>query len=176
MTGQKREKHTVGWREWVALPELGIARIKAKADTGARTSAIHAWNVTPHRVGDEDWVRFVIHPFQRSNRAEKACAARVVDRRWVVNPGGRKERRYVIETALRIGPLEWPIELTLTNRDELGFRMLLGRSAMRNRLVVDPTRSYVIGKRVVKKKHKRRKTSATISQSDLIFLRNDEKR
>jgi hypothetical protein len=162
----------------VALPGLGIARIKAKADTGAATSALHAWNLTAHRVGGEDWVRFVVHPLQRTNRYEKVCAARVVDRRWVMNPGGHKERRYIIETVLRIGPLEWPIELTLTNRDELGFRMLLGRSAMRNRLVVDPTRSYVIGKREAKpkKKRKRRKPSAATYRTDSMVPRNDDKR
>lgn len=153
---ERRDRHAVGWREWVALPALGVQRIKAKLDTGARTSAIHAWDIALRRIDGEPWVAFTLHPLQRNDRIRKACLARVVDRRYVTNSGGRRERRYVIETVLRIGKLEWPIELSITNRDEMGFRMLIGRTAMTGRLIVDPSRSYVIGKR----KRKPRRTRA----------------
>ena len=141
------ERHAAGWREWVALPALGVGRIKAKLDTGARSSAIHAWDIAPRTLDGEQWVAFTLHPLQRNDRVRKDCLARVVDRRYVTNSGGGRERRYVIETLLRIGELEWPIELTITNRDEMGFRMLIGRTAMTGRLTVDPSRSYLIGKR-----------------------------
>jgi hypothetical protein len=148
------QRHAAGWREWVALPALGVDRIKAKLDTGARSSAVHAWDIAPHAVDGETWVAFTLHPLQRNDRVRKECLARVVDRRYVTNSGGGRERRYVIETLLRIGELEWPIELTITNRDEMGFRMLIGRTAMTGRLIVDPSRSYLIGKRKRRRKHK----------------------
>jgi len=144
-------RHAVGWREWVALPALGVEKVKAKLDTGARTSAIHAWDIRPRTIDGEQWVAFTLHPLQRNDRVRKSCLARVVDRRYVTNSGGHRERRYVLETVLRIGKLEWPIELTIANRDEMGFRMLIGRSAMTGRLIVDPSRSYLIGKRKPKR-------------------------
>lgn len=139
-------KMIVGWREWVALPELGIALVKAKLDTGARTSALHAYDVEPFHRDGADWVRFTAHPFQRDEATTRRCTGRVVDERRIMNSGGGREYRYVIETPLRVGGREWPIELTLASRDELGFRMLLGRTAMRRHLVVDPTLSYQTGK------------------------------
>lgn len=132
----------VGWREWVSLPALGAIEIKAKLDTGARTSALHAFDMTVLTIDGAKWVQFSVHPFQRDDEHATLCLARIVDRRWVTNSGGHRERRYVIETTLRIGKREWPIELTLANRDQMGFRLLIGRTTMHHRLIVDPSRSY----------------------------------
>lgn len=136
----------VGWREWASLPALGVDAIKAKLDTGAKTSALHAWDIEPYEISGRPWVRFRAHPLQHDDMTVVLCAASLSDRRWVTNPGGTRERRYVISTTLKVGAESWPIELTLTNRDEMGFRMLIGREAMRGRLIVDPRASYRAGK------------------------------
>lgn len=132
----------LGWREWVQLPGLGVRRIKAKLDTGARTSALHAFDLREFVRDGQDMVRFQIHPIQRSSSPVVHAEALVVDRRTVRNSGGQQEERPVIKTALRVAGSEWPIELTLTNRDEMGFRMLLGRQALRGRALVDSGRSF----------------------------------
>jgi len=150
----------VGWREWVALPSLGVEAIKAKIDTGARTSALHAWDQRVRAVDGEEWVSFVLHPLQRNMARAKECTERVIDWRWVTNSGGHRERRCVIEVLLRLGEHERPIEVTLSNRDEMGFRMLLGRTALSGWLAVDPARSYLVGKRKrPKRRTARRKTT-----------------
>jgi len=137
------EPKILGWREWVSLPELGIDLIKAKVDTGARTSSLHAFSVDEFRRDNKLWVRFGIHPFQKRIDVEIFCEALVHDQRQVTDSGGHSELRYVIETTLKLGSMSWPIEITLTNRDSMGFRMLLGRTALRKLYLVDPGASYL---------------------------------
>lgn len=138
----RREKPVIGWREWVELPVLGIERIKAKVDTGARTAALHAWQVHRFERNGEPWIRFEVHPAQRDNSVRISCEAPLAGEKVVRNSGGQRESRYVIVTDVKLGTQMWPIELTLTNRDQMGFRMLLGRASVRGRFVVDPSTSY----------------------------------
>ena len=135
----------VGWREWVLLPELGLPLIKAKIDTGARTSCLHAFSVELFTKDGKEWVRFGIHPHQDDNETEVYCEAEVLEKRMVTDSGGHKEERYVIITDLVIADQRWPIEITLTNRDTMLFRMLLGRKAMENKIIVNPARSFLSG-------------------------------
>ena len=128
------------------MPELGIRRIKAKIDTGARTGALHAWDIVPVRRKGVRWVKFTVHPEQRNNRYSIACKARVKDMRIVRASSGHAERRYVIETLVALGERQWPIELTLTNRDKMGFRLLLGRASVRGAFLVNPGKSYMTGR------------------------------
>jgi hypothetical protein len=145
---KKQETHrmTLGWREWLVLPELGIPAIKAKLDTGARTSSLHTFSIESFRSHGRPKVRFGIHPLQKRRDVELFCVADVVDRRVVSDSGGHRELRYVISTPVQLGDTTWPVEITLTNRDTMRFRMLIGRSAMRDRLIVDPDRSYLTGR------------------------------
>ena len=137
----------IGWREWIGFPKLGISQIKAKVDTGARTSCLHAFLVEPFDRDGELWVRFDIHPHQRNNTRVLSCMAPVMDRRLVRDSGGHEELRYVVETEVSIGDRIHTVEVTLTDRDSMKFRVLLGRTAMEGRYIVDPGKSYLRGKR-----------------------------
>jgi hypothetical protein len=144
---KKKKYRRIGWREWVSLPQLGIEKIKAKVDTGARTSALHAFSLRPFKENGKDRIRFDIHPLQNNTEEIITCVADIVDFRGVTDSGGHTEERYVICTPVAIGDKTWPIEITLTERDTMLFRMLLGRSAIRRRYIVNPARSFMTTKR-----------------------------
>jgi hypothetical protein len=156
------DKCTIGWREWISFPGLGIPAIKAKIDTGARSSALHTYFLETFEAAGRLQVRFGIHPLQRRNDIALICIADVLDERFVTDSGGHRELRYVIETPVKIGDTEHPVEITLTNRDSMIFRMLLGRTTLQGRFKVDPARSYVCGRELRlcypgRKKKKRRR-------------------
>lgn len=140
------ERKPLGWREWVGFPGLNIERIKAKIDTGARTSALHAFMVEPFWCDDHPWVRFAIHPIQGDTDTVVECEAPVKDQRIVRDSGGHDELRYVIDTLIAIGDEQIRSEVTLTDRDTMLFRVLLGRTALRKKYVVYPGKSYLQGK------------------------------
>lgn len=139
------DKTVIGSEEWCAFPELGIPAIKARVDSGAKTSSIHAFNLNKFSRDGEPWISFEIHPLQGSRQAVLRCEARIVDRRAVKSSSGYTETRYVIRSTLSFGGSSWPIELTLANRDSMGYRMLLGREAMNGRMLVDPSASFLHG-------------------------------
>lgn len=145
-----RKYPVIGWREWVSLPKLNIDRIKAKIDTGARTSALHAFSLEPFVENGKNKIKFDIHPLQHNIDSIITCIADIVDKRLVTDSGGHEEERYVIETPLTIAGQSWLIEITLTERENMLFRMLLGRSALRKRFIVNPARSFL----TTKVKHK----------------------
>jgi len=140
-----QNKVILGSEEWCSFPELGIPTIKARVDSGAKTSALHAINIAPFIKNDTNWVRFDINPIQNNLKTVIHCEAPLIDKRIVKSSSGFREQRYVIQTNLEIGDSKWPIEMTLTNRDSMGFRMLLGREAMSGRVLVDPEQQYLLG-------------------------------
>lgn len=139
------QKAVIGWREWVSLPDLAIAHIKAKVDTGAKTSALHAFYIQPFERDGMPWVRFGVHPLQSTAEQVIECEAPVKDVRRVTDSGGHAEMRPVIETTLVLQGETRLIELTLTDRENMMFRMLLGRSALKRRFVVDSGKSFLLG-------------------------------
>jgi hypothetical protein len=147
----------VGWREWLALPDLGIPWIKAKIDTGARTSSLHIFGLETMRRAGEEWIRFQVHPLQRTTRETVYAEAPVLEYRKVRSSTGHSALRPVIVTDVVLKGETWPIEVTLANRDSMGFRMLLGRQAVRHRFHVDPGRSFYS----VRPKRKKKKKAAS---------------
>jgi hypothetical protein len=140
----KTERSIIGWRECLDLPDLGIEGIKAKIDTGARSSALHAFHLEPLEKSDRTLIRFHVHPHQRDSHHTIVATAELLEWRQVKNSGGHSQLRPVIRTSVRLGGRQWAIELTLTNRDVMGFRMLLGREALRKGFLVHPGRSFLI--------------------------------
>lgn len=144
-TDTEQSQAILGWREWVTLPELNLEHIKAKIDTGARSSALHAFAIEPYRKQNQRWVMFAIHPEQNNTELVIECHAAIKDRRMVSDSGGHKQRRYVIETQLLLGSAIISAEMTLTNRDSMLFRMLIGRTTLNDRFLIDPSASFCQG-------------------------------
>jgi len=139
------KKIVIGKEEWCGLPELNLPAIKARVDSGAKTSSLHAFNIHPFEEGGNKYVHFDIHPIQDNRKVIQSCRGLVVDQRNVKSSSGEKERRHVIRTPIRLGGETWEIEVTLTNRDSMGYRMLLGREAMKERVLIDPDASLCLG-------------------------------
>jgi hypothetical protein len=146
----------IGWREWIGLPDLAIPMIKAKVDTGARSSSLHAYDLQQFTREGERWVRFKVHPVQRNTHKVTVAEAQVLEYRSVRSSSGKAAKRPVVLTHIALLGQNWPVELTLANRDAMGFRMLLGRQAFRGRFLVDAGRSYYGGRPPGSKKPKRR--------------------
>lgn len=149
MNDASSSKVVLGWREWVSLPDLGIGHIKAKVDTGARSSALHTFELNTFSEGGVAMVRFAIHPLQGDSGTIRYCVAELHDERYVSDSGGHRELRPVICTTLRIGDAIRTIEMTLANRETMKFRMLLGRTAMQGLCVVDPGASFLLGRPMI---------------------------
>lgn len=140
----KKTLTTIGWREIIALPELNIPEIKAKIDTGARTSALHAFHIQEFYLDDKPMVSFQVHPYQKNSHHTVTAIAELLGYKEVRNSGGNLQNRPVIKTKVEVNGNIWKIEVTLTNRDLMGFRMLLGRQALRGHFIVDPGRSFLL--------------------------------
>ena len=137
---------TIGWREWVSLPEIHIPAIKAKIDTGARTSCLHTAEYEIFTKDHQDWVRFTVHPIKRHDEVETHAEAPVSDYRIVRDSGGHEERRPFIKTPVMVGKASWNIELSLSNRENMKFRMLLGRTSLNSsNILIDCSQSYLTG-------------------------------
>ncbi len=143
----KPKQNIIGWKEWFTFEDLGLPAIKGKIDTGAKTSSLHAFNIDHFTKNGVEYVKFQIHPLQKNQKIIKTCISPIVDHRYVSDSGGKKEKRYVIESKLRIGDLTTKIEITLANRDSMTFRMLFGREAIKKmNMLVDVSKSFVQGK------------------------------
>lgn len=159
-----RQLPILGWREWVALPELGVERLRCKVDTGAKTSALHAFYVEEFKKDGVEMVRFGLHPDQESTEREVHCEAVIIDRRDVTDSGGHTESRYVIQTNIVLSTMTWTIEINLTNRDTMRYRMLLGRTGIADNYLVDAGGSHLAGD----------PSSAPIKQPFLSSLHDEE--
>jgi hypothetical protein len=147
----KSDSKIIGWREWASLPDLGLIAIKGKIDTGAKTSSLHAFDIELEEEEGKNFVRFKVHPLQNDFRVVYCCRALLVDRRTVTDSGGHKEERFVIRTSLVLRGVKKRIELTLTDRKSMKYRMLIGRSALKH-FYIDPTQSYLSGKTLKQKR------------------------
>ena len=146
MATERRNFPKLGWKEWASLPQLQVPLVRCKVDTGARTSALHAFYIEQFSENGVQRVRFGLHPEQDNTRTEIHCVADIIDTRSVTNSGGHSEQRVVIQTQVVLGKASWPIELTLTGRDTMRFRMLLGRTAIADNYIVDPGAAHLLGK------------------------------
>ena len=146
MSKKNIEKFKIGWQEWVALPGLKIPAVKAKIDTGAKTSALHAFDIKPFTKGKKKYVRFNVNPLQGDKTIFIACSCPIFDIRNVMSSNAQVEERYVIKSMLCLGSQKWEIELTLSNRDPLRFRMLLGREALCSKVIIDPSKTLCVKK------------------------------
>jgi hypothetical protein len=146
----KKNKTKIGWKEWCALPELNIREIKAKIDTGACTSALHAQIISISQYDGEQFIRFKVYPHQSDQYASKICKARLIAYRYVTSSSGHRERRYVIRTEVTVGKISFKTDITLTDRSPLRFRMLLGRLALKKHFVIDPSKSHLLGRPLYK--------------------------
>jgi len=147
----KKEKLIIGWREVVALPTLGIPAIKAKVDTGARTSSLHAYDLKFYKRGGKSFVKFKVHPKQKDSKTTIKTHAPVIEFRKVRSSNGLETKRPVISAQVSLMGETWDTELTLADRDQMGFRMLLGRQCFRGRMLVDVGKSFC-GEKAKKKK------------------------
>lgn len=147
----KKESKIIGWREWVKLPDLGLIAVKAKIDTGAKTSSLHAYDIEVESKGQKKYVKFKVHPMQHDFSVVVECRALLVDRRHVTDSGGHKEERFVIRTSMVLAGVKKRIELTLTNRETMKYRMLIGRAALKH-YYIDPSQSYLAGKTIRQKR------------------------
>lgn len=154
MAVTKSTKSIIGWREYVSLSDLGLKNIKAKVDTGARSSALHAFDISYYKRGKKTFVKFKVHPEQRNTKKTLNCKAELYEFRKVKSSNGLTEERPVILTTILLMDRIWEVELTLTNRYEMGFRMLLGRRSLRKRFLIDVTKSY-LGKKVLEKRNRK---------------------
>jgi len=140
----KKQRLVAGWREWAQLPELGVDYIKVKIDTGAKTSSLHAFQLSTVTHSGQDYVKFDIHPIQDNDTIIYTCISPIVDYRWITSSTGHRQQRFIIETQLKIGDYASLVQLSLANRDEMGFRMLIGRAALKKEVLVDPAHSFLL--------------------------------
>ena len=143
----ENSKPTIGWREWISIPEMHIAQIKVKVDSGARTSAIHAEDIEIIKKRGKKFVSFKIFPMQKDKKHWNEVTLPMIDERWVKSSVGHQTLRPVVQVDIKLGEHEVPIELTLVNRDLMGFRMLLGREAIKNKFLLDTAHSFLQGKK-----------------------------
>jgi hypothetical protein len=140
-------KLIAGWREWAQLPELGIEMIKVKIDTGAKTSSLHAFDILPFTYMGNDWVQFDAHPIQDNDQIVHTCVCPIVDYRWITSSTGHSQQRFVIRTIFKMGDFFKRIDISLANRDEMGFRMLVGRDALKGHVIVDSAHSFLLSQK-----------------------------
>lgn len=148
----KIDSKIIGWREWVSFTDLGLLAVKGKIDTGAKTSSLHAYDIELHEKGSKTYVHFKVHPLQHDFSMVVKCKALLVDKRAVTDSGGHKEERYVIRTTMVIAGIKKRVELTLTNRESMKYRLLIGRAALKH-FYIDPTQSYLSGKTLKQKRY-----------------------
>jgi hypothetical protein len=149
---KEKERQVIGWREWVSLPKIDVHNIKVKVDTGARTSSLHAFDIQTYKRNGKEFAKFKVHPTQKNSKDTVICHSQIIEYRKVKSSNGSSESRPVIETEIELMGQKWLIEITLTNRDEMGFRMLLGRASFRDRFLVDANKSYYSDAKTNKKR------------------------